>query len=264
VRFSDSGAIILSTGAELIAPVFSHYPGTTVTRDPTTGGWSTAQLLAAYNLDKASFVKLPDDSILTCEPQTSDSERYIPSLNQWIPDAAAPSELFDPYGSELRPALLLPNDSAFLIGSSPYTLLYTPGGGTNLGTWTEGPDIPNRLGAPDAPAAMMSNGEVFCALSLTPYRLGGINYVFTSLTCFYEYDHTVDSVGVFAQVHAPDGLADATYGAISPGDLLTTSDTPNHCMKVADHTRSQGAVIGKAMSPLKGEEGMVLVLVSLQ
>jgi hypothetical protein len=58
--------------------------------------------------------------------------------------------------------------------------------------------------------------------------------------------------------------ADAADGAISPGDLLTTSDTPGHAMRVNDHTKALGAVLGKAMSSLKQGKGMVLVLVSLQ
>ncbi len=59
-------------------------------------------------------------------------------------------------------------------------------------------------------------------------------------------------------------LADATQGAIKPGDLLTTSDIPGHAMKVMDHARAQGAILGKAMSSLKDGKGLVLVLVSLQ
>jgi len=58
--------------------------------------------------------------------------------------------------------------------------------------------------------------------------------------------------------------ADAAYGAIKPGDLLTTSDTPGHAMKVTDHAKAQGAILGKAMSGLKEGKGMVLVLVTLQ
>ncbi len=58
--------------------------------------------------------------------------------------------------------------------------------------------------------------------------------------------------------------ADATDGAIRPGDLLTTSSNPGHAMKVADHARSQGAILGKAMSGLKEGQGLVLVLVTLQ
>lgn len=58
--------------------------------------------------------------------------------------------------------------------------------------------------------------------------------------------------------------ADASYGAIEPGNLLTTSDTPGHAMKVSEHARAQGAIIGKAMSRLSGGKGLVLVLVTLQ
>jgi hypothetical protein len=59
-------------------------------------------------------------------------------------------------------------------------------------------------------------------------------------------------------------MADATNGAITPGDLLTTSATPGHAMKVSDHVKAQGAILGKAMTSLKEGKGMVLVLVTLQ
>jgi len=58
--------------------------------------------------------------------------------------------------------------------------------------------------------------------------------------------------------------ADAAFGAIKPGDLLTTSNTPGHAMKVTEHGKAQGAILGKAMSGLKEGKGMVLVLVTLQ
>lgn len=57
---------------------------------------------------------------------------------------------------------------------------------------------------------------------------------------------------------------DASYGVIRPGDLLTTSNTPGHAMKVTDHDQAQGAIIGKAMTSLEEGQGLVLVLVSLQ
>jgi hypothetical protein len=57
---------------------------------------------------------------------------------------------------------------------------------------------------------------------------------------------------------------DASNDAIEPGDLLTTSSIPGHAMKVRDFSRSQGAILGKAMSSLAAARGLVLVLVSLQ
>jgi hypothetical protein len=57
---------------------------------------------------------------------------------------------------------------------------------------------------------------------------------------------------------------DASQGAVEPGDLLTTSATPGHAMKVTDREKAQGAIIGKAMTGLKEGKGLVLVLVTLQ
>ena len=52
---------------------------------------------------------------------------------------------------------------------------------------------------------------------------------------------------------------------IEPGDLLTTSGKPGYAMKVTDHQRAQGAIIGKAMEPLaEGQQGQILVLVMPQ
>ncbi len=60
-------------------------------------------------------------------------------------------------------------------------------------------------------------------------------------------------------------MADTREAAIQPGDLLTTADRPGHARRVGDSGRAQGAILGKAMTGLaQGEDGLVLVLVSLQ
>jgi hypothetical protein len=58
--------------------------------------------------------------------------------------------------------------------------------------------------------------------------------------------------------------ADARFGAISVGDLLTTSPTPGHAMAATDRTRSFGAVIGKALRPLSEGRGLIPILITLQ
>lgn len=58
--------------------------------------------------------------------------------------------------------------------------------------------------------------------------------------------------------------ADAAFGKIAPGDLLTSSATPGHAMRASDPQLALGAVIGKAMTPLQSGTGLVLVLVNLQ
>jgi hypothetical protein len=77
--------------------------------------------------------------------------------------------------------------------------------------------------------------------------------------------HRADSrrrvpVAVLGRVHC---LADAGYGAIEVGDLLTTSETVGHAMRVTDHPAAMGAVLGKALSPLSDGRGLVETLVAL-
>lgn len=58
--------------------------------------------------------------------------------------------------------------------------------------------------------------------------------------------------------------ADASYGPIKVGDLLTTSATAGHAMAVRDTARAFGAVLGKAVAPLAAGRGLIPVLVALQ
>jgi hypothetical protein len=58
--------------------------------------------------------------------------------------------------------------------------------------------------------------------------------------------------------------AEALSNSIEVGDLLTSSNIPGFAMKASDKNIEQGAVIGKAMTPLKAGKGLVLVLVNLQ
>jgi hypothetical protein len=49
---------------------------------------------------------------------------------------------------------------------------------------------------------------------------------------------------------------DANFAPVEVGDLLTTSPTIGHAMKATDPTRAYGAVVGKALEPLK-EGGLI-------
>ncbi len=58
--------------------------------------------------------------------------------------------------------------------------------------------------------------------------------------------------------------ATASNGSIQPGDLLTTSEIPGFAMKATDRQLTNGAILGKAMTPLQDGKGFILVLVNLQ
>jgi hypothetical protein len=63
---------------------------------------------------------------------------------------------------------------------------------------------------------------------------------------------------------------DASFGAIKPGDVLTTSTTPGHAMKAAPVVVSgieiyrPGTILGKALEPLAQGTGVIKVFVSMR
>ena len=57
---------------------------------------------------------------------------------------------------------------------------------------------------------------------------------------------------------------DAQFGAVEVGDLLTSSPTPGHAMKTNDPLKAFGAVIGKALHPLKQGQALIPILIALQ
>jgi len=59
-------------------------------------------------------------------------------------------------------------------------------------------------------------------------------------------------------------FVDANYGEIKVGDLLTTSETYGHAMKVKRTKKATGAIVGKALQPLKEGQGLILILVNPQ
>ncbi len=57
---------------------------------------------------------------------------------------------------------------------------------------------------------------------------------------------------------------DASNGRIAPGDLLTTSATPGHAMRLSDPARGFGASLGKALQSHNEGCGLIPILVALQ
>jgi len=58
--------------------------------------------------------------------------------------------------------------------------------------------------------------------------------------------------------------ADATFGAIRPGDLLVTSPSKGHAMRPKGSKVRPGTVIGKALEALPSGRGEILALLTLQ
>ncbi len=156
----------------------------------------TSAASASRGQDEVCWVRLPNDNILTLDKGTQ-SEHYVPSQNAWFNDGNTPASLFG-WGGELGAGFVLPNGNVFFIGASTHTAIYTPGSTlTAAGTWVAGPEMvfgTNGFGAVDAPAAMMVNGKILCAL--------GTTNGFAAPTSFFEYDYVANA---FTQVNGPTG-----------------------------------------------------------
>jgi len=192
--FSDSAAMLLKNGNVLVSPVAANSYGQTMIFNVANNTWQAGPHTSGLQVE-ASWIKLPDDSILTVDYAETFTERYLPAANTWVADQTPPVDLYDAAG-EVGPAMLLPNGKAIFFGATSNTAIYTPSGTSSPGTWVAGPNIPRSQGMSDAPAAMLVNGKVLCT----------VGHVATNSTewappvTFYEYDYVSNT---FASVGAP-------------------------------------------------------------
>ena len=204
--FFDSDSILLSDGTVLITPVF--FTNSSLLYNPFSNSWTNSSGNILVSQDEATWIKLPDDSILSIDPANggnNTAERYIPSLKAWIVDKTTPVAIFS-HDTETGGGFLMSDGRAFFLGGTGHTVFYTPTGNTNEGSWTPGPDMPYVNGTitywnsinkdyepvnynglmvtQDTPAAMMNNGKILCQLSFDGYFAENI---------FYEFDPSINN-----------------------------------------------------------------------
>ncbi len=162
---------------------------------------------------EACWVRLPNDNILTVNTASENSEHYVPSLNAWYADGNIPVPVFSS-DTELGAALVLPNGKVFQIGGTTNTAIYTPGSSlTSAGTWVAGPTTvfgTNQVGANDAPAAMMVNGNILMALGPIADYVGP--------TTFYEYNYISNTITQISSPNGTDGNAPYTENMLDLPD----------------------------------------------
>ncbi|MFH0759398.1 MAG: hypothetical protein V2B15_19080 [Bacteroidota bacterium] len=152
-------------------------------------------------------------------------------------------------------------------------------------------DPSNETGAGDVVVADPANNESVTK-SAEPYQTSVLGVVSTKPHLVMGMDLVMDEEtgepieGVSVARLALSGRVPVKVteenGAIGPGDLLTTSSTPGYAMKwtlldvneardfdelkriLAENERRRNAIIGKAVGFSSGDEGTVMVLISLQ
>lgn len=207
--FGEPDSMMLPDGKVLVSPVAVQYARETMIYDPVSNSFTAGPNLRVSSQSEASWVKLPDQSILTIDPSSTTSERYIPSLNQWVADASMPVNIYSLDGTgapgEIGPAFLLPNGQAIFFGATSNNLIYTPSGSSSPGTWTQVASFPtvgtNAQGISDGPGCMMPNGKILVGT--------GPAATYNSPISFFEYDYLANT---FTQIPGPpNGTNAATY-----------------------------------------------------
>jgi len=193
---SDANSGIREDGKVVQALVTGTLKGTKIW-DPATNTYAVGPSCIGIH-NESTWLKLADGSFLMVDRNTTKSERYIQSSNSWIADANVPVSLYDPFGLETGGAVLLPDGRGFFVGSLGHTAFYTPSGSAAPGTWAAGPDLPNGQGTPDAPIAIMVDGNVLIACS--PAATSSNH--FPPPTSFYVYNYLTNT---YTRINAPDG-----------------------------------------------------------
>jgi hypothetical protein len=199
-KFSDAPSKILPDGNILVSPNTPSLFGGTLLYNPALNTWVQGpQLLRGRSQVEASWALLSDGSILTVDPDSHTSERFIPELGLWVDAGEVPTDLY--YRTEIGPGVLLPDGRVFFLGGTGHTAFYSPGRGAGDGIWSRGPDIPDGLVALDSPAAVLPNGKLLCAFGVINVYSG----VWDRFTAFYEFDPSTDS---FTKISSPRGSSD--------------------------------------------------------
>jgi hypothetical protein len=197
--FGDDPSEVITTadGTTKILTGYISGPQTNL-YDPSNNTWSDGGVkLRNDQSDEESWTKLPNGDILSWDVFASIStgvfhaQIYDPNANTWS-DASSSSDgstlplLSSPgVGFELGPGILLPDGRVLQLGANGNTALYD----YTTNSWTAGPQIRNNqgqlLGADDAPAAILPDGQVIFAAD---------HPLFNGPTDLFDFDPTTNTI----------------------------------------------------------------------
>jgi hypothetical protein len=170
-NIGDAPSCVLPDGKLLLGNINTVQ---TAILDPETGHWSAGGDKHDTSSEE-SWTLLPDGTILAAEVNGHPhAEKYLIASNHWISAGSTPPGhdlvLNEPGVSiEIGPAVLMPDGRVFCVGATGHTAIYQPPlHPTHPGSWIAGPNFPvsggHLMRAFDAPACLLPNGSVLCAV----------------------------------------------------------------------------------------------------
>jgi hypothetical protein len=231
----DAQSILLQSGTYMLANCCNEDAALATISKKGKVTWASTGSGKHDDNNEEGWTLLPNGNVLTVDAWgnagvNSDAELYNPANGTWSLTGTTTGVMQDPSSKELGPALLLPNNTVFQIGTDPchstgcasHTSVYN----IAAGTWTAGPDELSLSGVfyttEDAPGVVLPDGNVL-SMQSPGYACGS---AFCSPSHFFEYDGTS-----WTQVSDPvsgQAASDASYeGRFLPlptGQVLWTSD----------------------------------------
>ncbi len=182
----DAQSVVLPDGTVMLANILN---GQTAILDPVTLTWtSIAGNGKADRNDEEGWTLLPDGTVLTVDAiKAPGTERYIPSLQEWISAGSTPASLEDSSSQEVGPDILGYDGKVLAFGATGNNAIYTPP--TTLmgtGSWTAAPSFPiapsgTIYDVADGPCCVEPDGKILVFASPGIYQSGAQ---------FFEYDGT--------------------------------------------------------------------------
>lgn len=190
-QIGDSPGIMLADGRFLLG---SFNGNATFLRDPATGNWTSAGANGGKgdSGSEETWVLMADGTVVAPQCNSApNAEMYVVSGDKWQADGSLPSSLVEASSAEIGPAFLLTDGRAFFVGATNNSALYQSGAtDTAAGTWSAGPQIPNRgrqqQGSKDGPGTLLPSGNVLFPVA----PVDGVSGNYNSPCSFFEFDGT--------------------------------------------------------------------------
>lgn len=231
-QIGDAPCCVLPDGTILVGNSNTNNSQTRI-YDPVANSWSQPFPKNNGTSAEESWALLPNGDVLSedCYGHPA-TELFDIATRTWKNIGPPQADLVENSSNEIGAAVLLPSGKVFVLGATGATGLYTPpSAAAPNGTWASGPPIPPVGGqaqiAKDAPACLMPNGRVLCAVGPTSqYCNNATDQGYCGPTTFLEYDPVTSAFEIAPQLATATAAPYTLTMLLLPnGQVLLTTQT---------------------------------------